>query len=159
AGPAVAQTADAGLQYGNPDGSSGPVKDGVLIPRVYPDTTLPVYVFSDGLGNVLHQPTSASAPTDAHQITAGEAKALETSALNTAFASHSAIRRPFGTFAQVAVSIVDLDGNILAQAGTPDAPTFSADTSLQKARSAVFFSRTGTPNAQNQVNGITALSP
>jgi uncharacterized protein GlcG (DUF336 family) len=52
----------------------------------------------------------------------------------------------------VTVTIVDLDGNVLAQARTPDAPVFGADVSRQKARTAVFFSRTDTAS---RINAIT----
>src|SRR5205823_8682929 len=85
--------------------------------------------------------------------TAAEAQMLVTSALNVAYSARAAIRVPTNSFAQITVAIVDLDGNVLAQARTPDAPVFGADVSLQKARSAVFFSRT---DAAAKINAITA---
>jgi uncharacterized protein GlcG (DUF336 family) len=152
AGPAAGQTSIAGLTYGSADGASGIAPDGALGPVLYPGTTQPVYVFTDGKGNVLYQPTAGAAPTGGQAITAAEAQALETSGLNVAFSARAAIRIPTNSFAQVTVTVVDLDGNVLAQARTPDAPIFGADVSRQKARSAVFFSRT---DAAAKINAIT----
>lgn len=50
------------------------------------------------------------------------------------------IRRPLGTPARVTVSVVDSAGNILGIVRTRDAPVFGIDVSLQKARTAEFFS-------------------
>ncbi len=52
--------------------------------------------------------------------------------------------------------MVDLDGNILAIARSEDAPVFGIDVALQKARSAVFFSRSDASNAFTEINAITA---
>ena len=153
AGAAPGHTAIAGLTYGSPDGASGIAPDGALGPVLYPGTSQTAYVFTDGAGHVLDQPRAGLAPSDGAAITAAEARALETSALNVAFAARAAIREPLGSFAQVTVTIVDLDGNVLAQARTPDAPVFGADVSRQKARTAVFFSR---PDAAARISAITA---
>ena len=45
--------------------------------------------------------------------------------------------------ARVTVSVVDSSGNILGMGRTRDGPVFGADVSLQKARTATFFSGTG----------------
>jgi uncharacterized protein GlcG (DUF336 family) len=148
AGPAQGHTAVAGVIYGAP--ASGIVPDGTTGSTLYPGVN--AYVFTDGNGNVLYQPTSGLAPGPGQAITAGEAQALMTSALNLANSTRAAIRNPLGSAAQVNVTIVDLDGNILAQARTPDAPIFGADVSRQKARTAVFFSR---PDAAATIKAIT----
>jgi uncharacterized protein GlcG (DUF336 family) len=149
AGPAQSHTAIAGTNYGTP--ASGIVPDGTIGPTLYPGVS--AYVFTDGNGNVLYQPTSGLAPPGLGQaITAGEAQLLMTSALKVAFSARAAIRNPLGSFVQVNVTIVDLDGNVLAQARTPDAPIFGADVSRQKARTAVFFSR---PDAASTIKAIT----
>jgi uncharacterized protein GlcG (DUF336 family) len=101
---------------------------------------------------VLYAPKAGMVPAG-QAITAAEAQALMTSALNVAYSARAAIRIPTNSFAQVTVTIVDLDGNVVAQARTPDAPVFGADVSRQKARSAVFFSRT---DAAAKINAITA---
>jgi uncharacterized protein GlcG (DUF336 family) len=151
AGPAAGHTAIAGLTYGSTDGASGIAPDGALGPVLYPGTTTPSFVFTDGAGNVLYTPTAGLVPTDGAAITAAEAQALMTSALNVAYSGRAQIRIPTNSFIQVTVTIVDLDGNILAQARTPDAPIFGADVSRQKARSSVFFSR---KDAAAKINGI-----
>ncbi|HTQ35352.1 MAG TPA: heme-binding protein [Stellaceae bacterium] len=151
AGPAPGHTAIAGLTYGSSDGASGIAPDGALGPTLYPGTTTRSFVFTDGAGNVLYAPKDGLAPTS-QAITAAEAQGLLTSALNVAYMARAAIRIPTNTHAQVTVSVVDLDGNILAMARTPDAPIFGADVSLQKARSSVFFSRT---DAAAKINAIT----
>jgi uncharacterized protein GlcG (DUF336 family) len=153
AGPAPGQTTIAGLTYGSSDGASGVAPDGALGPPIYPGTTQTSYVFTDGNGHVLYAPVAGLTPAGGQAITAAEAQALMTSALNVAYMARAGIRIPTNSFAQVTVTIVDLDGNVLAQARTPDAPVFGADVSRQKARSSVFFSRT---DAAAKINAITA---
>lgn len=147
-GPAPGHTAIAGLSYGTPE--SGIAPDGTLGPTLYPGVN--AFVFTDGNGHVLYQPTNGLVPGGGVAITAAEAQAMMTSALSVAFSARAAIRVPTNSFAQVTVTIVDLDGNVLAQARTPDAPVFGADVSRQKARTAVFFSRT---DAAARINAIT----
>jgi uncharacterized protein GlcG (DUF336 family) len=148
-----AGTTIAGLTYGSSDGASGIAPDGALGPTLYPGTTVTSSVFTDGAGHVIHSPTAGLVPVGGQAITAAEVQGLMTSTLNVAYMARAAIRIPTNSFAQVTVAIVDLDGNILAMARTPDAPVFGADVSLQKARSAVFFSRT---DAAAKINAITA---
>jgi uncharacterized protein GlcG (DUF336 family) len=147
AGPAQGHMSIAGLTYGT--AASGIVPDGTIGPTLYPGVN--AYVFTDGNGNVLYQPINGLAPGFGRAITAGEAQLLMTSALKIAFSARAAIRNPLDSFAQVNVTIVDLDGNVLAEARTPDAPVFGADVSRQKARTAVFFSR---PDAAGTINAI-----
>lgn len=149
AGPAPGHTAIAGTVYGNAE--SGVVPDGTFGPPLYPGTSIfPSFVFTDGAGNVLYPPTTGLVPAGA-AITATEAQALMTSTLNVAYSGRAQIRNPNNSFIQVTATIVDLDGNVLAQARTPDAPIFGADVSRQKARSAVFFSRTDTAAKINSI--------
>jgi uncharacterized protein GlcG (DUF336 family) len=155
AGPAPGHTAIAGTAYGSPDGASGVVPDGTFGPVIYPGTTQRSFVFTDGAGNVLYSPTAGLAPNDGNAITAAEARALMTSTLNVAYAGRAQIRVPTNSFIEVTATIVDRDGNVLAQARTPDAPIFGADVSRQKARSAVLFSRT---DAAAMINNIKAPS-
>jgi uncharacterized protein GlcG (DUF336 family) len=147
-GPANGHAAIAGTTYGIP--ASGIVPDGTIGPVLYPGVS--AFVLTDGNGNVLFPPTNGLVPGSGQAITAGEAQQLMISALGVAMQARAAIRTPLGSFAQVNVTIVDLDGNVLAQARTPDAPIFGADVSRQKARTAVFFSR---PDAASTINAIT----
>src|SRR3546814_18638504 len=50
------------------------------------------------------------------------------------------IRRPLDSRAQVTISVVDTHGEVLGIVRAPDAPIFGIDVSLQKARTAAFFS-------------------
>src|SRR3546814_8724472 len=50
------------------------------------------------------------------------------------------IRRPLDSRAQVSISVVDTHGAVLGIVRSPDAPIFGTDVSLQKARTAAFFS-------------------
>ncbi len=153
AGAGAGHTAVNGLTYGSPDGASGVVQDGTIGAVLYPGLSTPAYVFTDGAGHVLYPPTTGLVPTGGAAITATEAQGLMVSALNVALSARAAIRNPTNSFSQVTATVVDLDGNVLAQARTPDAPVFGADVSRQKARSAVFFSR---PDAAAKINAITA---
>jgi uncharacterized protein GlcG (DUF336 family) len=50
------------------------------------------------------------------------------------------IRQPLDSRAQVSLSVVDTRGQVLGLVRSPDAPVFGIDVSLQKARTAAFFS-------------------
>jgi uncharacterized protein GlcG (DUF336 family) len=60
---------------------------------------------------------------------------------------------------------VDAESNILAVARTPDAPVFGIDVSLQKARSALFFSRPSSAaelravGRQDLIPGVLSIAP
>ncbi len=136
---AVAGYAPAGRRAGTAYGTeaSGIRADGgVAVPGVN------AFVLSDGAGNNRYAPRAALAPApDAGGLTETEVQTLLIEALNIAFRARAQIRRPLGSHAQVTVSIVDAEANILAIARTPDAPIFGTDVSLQKARTTVFASR------------------
>lgn len=140
AGPAPGHTAVAGTIFGAPDGSSGFVLDGTFGPQLYPGAANPVYVYTDGT-TVRFPPRSGLAPAG-QAITAAEATQLVVTGLNVTAQTRSAIRVPTNTPAQETVTVVDLDGNILATARGSDTLVDSADVTPQKARSSVFFSRT-----------------
>ncbi|MFT4613236.1 MAG: hypothetical protein ACI9NT_000374, partial [Bacteroidia bacterium] len=73
-------------------------------------------------------------------LSAQEVETLMKSALAVANRSRAQIRTPQSTPARVTISIVDSQGRILGMVRTRDAPIFGADVSLQKARTATFFS-------------------
>jgi uncharacterized protein GlcG (DUF336 family) len=73
-------------------------------------------------------------------LTADEVKQILVGALTTANRARAQIRRPTGSPARVTISVVDSSGVILGVARTRDAPVFGIDVSLQKARTAAFFS-------------------
>jgi len=138
----------AGLAYGSEE-SGLRADDGSATPG------LSAFVLSDGLGNNRYAPRDALAPApDNGGLTQTEVQTLLIEALNIAFRARAQIRRPLGSHAQVTVSIVDAEANILAIARTPDAPIFGTDVSLQKARTTVFASRASTAEELRAVDKI-----
>jgi uncharacterized protein GlcG (DUF336 family) len=73
-------------------------------------------------------------------LTASEVTTILRNALSVATRARAQIRRPLGSHAQVTMSVVDTNGKILGIVRTPDGPIFGTDVSLQKARTAAFFS-------------------
>ncbi len=99
------------------------------------------YVLTDGFGNNRYPPRAGTDGSNVSQpLTEAEVNALMEEAFGIIAKSRAQIRQPLGSVAQVSVSIVDTNGVILAVARTPDAPIFGTDVSLQKARTATFFS-------------------
>lgn len=96
-------------------------------------------------------------------LAAGEVQVLLEEALKTANRARAQIRRPLSSQARVTISITDTHGAVLGLVRTRDAPLFGTDVSLQKARSAAFFSNAaaaanlaGTPDTQYLAGGETA---
>jgi uncharacterized protein GlcG (DUF336 family) len=96
-------------------------------------------------------PPQAGSESNAEALTAAEVTTILRNALTVAFRARAQIRRPLGSHAQVTISIVDTNGKILGIVRTPDGPIFGTDVSLQKARTAAFFSNTGA--SQELING------
>lgn len=99
------------------------------------------YVLTDGAGN---NRFPVRAGTDGGDVSAPITQAEATAIIEEAFAvmsrSRAQIRRPLDSPAQVSISLVDTRGRILGIVRSPDAPIFGTDVSLQKARTANFFS-------------------
>ncbi len=126
-----------GTRYGEP--ASGFVADEG---SVYPGTgSLGLFILVDALGNPRQGLPLDGAPVSGQNLSVDDVKALMRSSFNVARVARAQLRKPDGSFARVSVSIVDADGRVLAIARSPDAPVLGTDVSLQKARSAVFFSR------------------
>lgn len=98
-------------------------------------------VLSDGSGANRYP---ARAGTDgslvSSPISASEARILLEDAFTVMARARAQIRRPLDTQAQVTISLVDSQGAVLGLVRSPDAPVFGIDVSLQKARTAAFFS-------------------
>lgn len=73
-------------------------------------------------------------------ISATEARTILEEAFTIMSRARGQIRRPLDSRAQVTISLVDTTGSVLGIVRAPDAPIFGADVSLQKARTAAFFS-------------------
>ncbi|MEA3045057.1 MAG: hypothetical protein QOH47_2895 [Sphingomonadales bacterium] len=96
------------------------------------------FVLTDGAGGnryPIRAGTDAGTP-----LTAVEVRALLEEAFKIMSAARAQIRRPLDSRAQVTISIVDTNGAALGIVRSPDAPIFGTDVSLQKARTAMFFS-------------------
>jgi uncharacterized protein GlcG (DUF336 family) len=98
---------------------------------------LPAEELVDQMGNPAYEPTASAL---VNGPTASEVDTLLTEALRVAERSRAQIRRPIGSKARVSISVVDISGAILGILRSRDAPLFGIDVSLQKARTAAFFS-------------------
>jgi uncharacterized protein GlcG (DUF336 family) len=132
---------------------------------VVPDTFgdfpgVDAFVLVKNDGSRRFPPVPSVNPAPPVGLTAAEVRSLLSSALQVALRSRAQIRRPLNTFVQVTVSVVDLNGNVLGVARTPDAPVFGTDVSLQKARTAMFFSRAAAqvPLAEQTPPGAPGIS-
>ena len=122
----------AGTTYGS---------EGSGIRRGTSFNTEDAYVLSDGFGSNRFPPRAGTEGTS-EALTEGEVIALLEEAFGILSKARAQIRQPLGSRAQVSVSIVDTNGQILGIIRSPDAPIFGIDVSLQKARTATFFSNT-----------------
>ncbi|MEO1489452.1 MAG: hypothetical protein AAFR88_08475 [Pseudomonadota bacterium] len=99
------------------------------------------FVLSDGNGS---NRFPIRAGTDggeiASPITEAEARTILEEAFTVMSRARAQIRRPLDSRAQVTISLVDTRGRVLGVVRSPDAPIFGTDVSLQKARTASFFS-------------------
>jgi uncharacterized protein GlcG (DUF336 family) len=136
----------AGALVAVPGYFDGTVIDGTAFGQpasgIRPDTQdfvgLDAFVLVDSANVERFRPRAGSEASGA--LTAEEVKQILVGALKTANHSRAQIRRPTGSRARVTVSVVDSNGVILGVASTRDAPVFGIDVSLQKARTAAFFS-------------------
>jgi uncharacterized protein GlcG (DUF336 family) len=82
-----------------------------------------------------------SSPTGgANSLTAAEVDLIISHAAQQANITRAAIRQPLGSNARVSIAVVDTQGRVLGLFRQEDAPVFGFDVSVQKARSAAFFS-------------------
>jgi uncharacterized protein GlcG (DUF336 family) len=99
------------------------------------------FVLSNGAG-LNRFPVRAG--TDAGDVTtpltAAEARVILEEAFTIMSRARAQIRQPLDSRAQVTISLVDTRGRVLGIVRSPDAPIFGIDVSLQKARTANFFS-------------------
>ncbi|PHR11920.1 MAG: hypothetical protein COA41_19805 [Sphingopyxis sp.] len=101
------------------------------------------FVLTDGSGTnryPIRGGTDAAAVTT--PLTATEVRAILEEAFLIFSRARAQIRQPLDSRMQATVSVVDTHGQILGIVRTPDGPIFGTDVSLQKARTAAFFSNT-----------------
>jgi uncharacterized protein GlcG (DUF336 family) len=75
-------------------------------------------------------------------LSASDVQQIIVQAARQAFITRAAIRQPENSAAEVNIAVVDVDGAVLGVFSTIDAPVFGFDVSVQKARTAAFFSST-----------------
>ena len=92
-------------------------------------------------------------PVNGAGLTATEVTAILAESLRVANRSRAQIRLPLGSPAQVSVSVVDSNGNVVGLVLTADAPVFGTDVAVQKARTALLFSA---PTAAASLNALGA---
>ncbi|MEH6828656.1 heme-binding protein [Parasphingorhabdus sp.] len=101
------------------------------------------FVLTDGAGKnryPIRGGTDAAAVTT--PLTETEVRAILEEAFIIFSRARAQIRQPLDSRMQATVSVVDTHGQILGIVRTPDGPIFGTDVSLQKARTATFFSNT-----------------
>ena len=122
------------------------------------DTTfagLDAFVLANGAGANQYPPITTGVPGGAAvALSVADVTQLLRSALGVANQARGQIRRPLNSQARVTISVVDTAGTILGIVRTRDAPLFGTDVSLQKARTATFFSSFGSDAV---LTGATAV--
>jgi uncharacterized protein GlcG (DUF336 family) len=124
----------AGVAYGSE-------LSGVRASRVAEFSNRDAFVLTDGSGNNRFPIRAATDAADVAQpLTAAEVTAVLEEAFTIMSRARAQIRQPLDSRAQVTISVVDTRGAALGIVRSPDAPIFGTDVSLQKARTAAFFS-------------------
>lgn len=100
-----------------------------------------VFVLSNGTGTNRFPPIAGTdGAVVGTPLSASEVRTILEEAFDVMTRSRAQIRKPLDSRAQVSISVVDTYGTILGIVRSPDAPIFGTDVSLQKARTATFFS-------------------
>lgn len=83
-----------------------------------------------------------SSPTGGpNSLTAADVDVIISHAAQQANITRAAIRQPLGSNARVTIAVVDTEGRVLGLFRQQDAPVFGFDVSVQKARTAAFYSK------------------
>jgi uncharacterized protein GlcG (DUF336 family) len=83
---------------------------------------------------------AGAAPAGPNLLTAAEVQTIIAHAAQQANITRAAIRQPLGSNARVTIAVVDAGGKVLGVFRQLDAPVFGFDVSVQKARTAAFYS-------------------
>jgi len=141
----TAAVSRAGLAYGQ--AASG------IRPDVLDFPGLDAFVLVDAANSERFRPLAGTDGPNA--LTAVEVHAILSEALQLANRSRAQIRRPAGSPARVSIAVVDSNGTVLGIVRSRDAPVFGTDVSLQKARTAAFFS---SASAATLLSGVPAAT-
>ena len=82
-----------------------------------------------------------------NSLTASDVGTIIAHAAQQANITRAAIRQPLGSNARVSIAVVDTNGVVLGVFRQTDAPVFGFDVSVQKARTAAFYSGAGAGSA------------
>ena len=85
-------------------------------------------------------PFIGSPTVTANSLTTADVNTIITQAAQQANITRAAIRQPLGSNARVTIAVVDTNGVVLGVFRQTDAPVFGFDVSVQKARTAAFYS-------------------
>ena len=114
---------------------------GIRAPTAAEFKSRDAFVLTDGTGAnrypIRGGTDAAAVPTP---LTEAEVRAILEEAFIVLSRARAQIRQPLDSRMQATVSVVDTHGQILGIVRTPDGPIFGTDVSLQKARTAAFFS-------------------
>lgn len=136
--PVTGYYSGAGLLAGSAYGSEA---SGVRAATVTEFANRDAFVLSNGAGaNRFPVRGGTDAGDVSAPITAAEARVILEEAFTVMSRARAQIRQPLDSRAQVTISLVDTRGRVLGIVRSPDAPIFGIDVSLQKARTANFFS-------------------
>lgn len=84
---------------------------------------------------------AGGSPSGPNALSAAEVQTIISHAAQQANITRAAIRQPLGSNARVSIAVVDAAGTVVGLFRQQDAPVFGFDVSVQKARTAAFFSR------------------
>jgi uncharacterized protein GlcG (DUF336 family) len=150
-------TARAGTAFTQP--ASG------IAPATEPFTGIKAYMMTDSAGNNRY-PAIDGVPNGDQQLTSSDVTTLLRNVVTVANSARAQIRQPLPTNARLSGAVVDLEGNILGILRAEDAPVFSTDVALQKARTAAFFTQTNaaslltaTPTLASYVSNAQRVIP
>ncbi len=88
-------------------------------------------------------PFAGSPTVTPNSLTAADVSTIISHAAQQANITRAAIRQPLGSNARVSIAVVDTNGVVLGVFRQTDAPVFGFDVSVQKARTAAFYSGGG----------------
>ena len=119
----------------------GTERSGVRYAKAAEFSNPDAFVLTDGRGvNRFPIRGGADAAEVGTALSPAEVRAVLEEAFKVMSRARAQIRRPLDSRAQVTISVVDSWGTALGLVRSPDAPIFGTDVSLQKARTAAFFS-------------------
>ena len=135
---AVRGYSNAAIIAGTPYGTEA---SGIRAARAAEFNNTDAFILTDGAGNPRY-PIRAGTDTGsvAQPLSAAEVRAILEEAFTVLTRARAQIRRPLDSRMQASISVVDTHGEVLGIVRSPDAPIFGTDVSLQKARTAMFFS-------------------